>query len=1553
MLANNNNINSMSSEKSYDWETGAWNVLKLMMKEPNFLIQHQIGPFNDFLDKGLKNVIEQFNPISLNYDFVSKQQFYRFRENSKYVPKENNWIEYVELTDIYKIFKEHFSIINNKVTTIDLSEHLGNNNDKETLLKAEFKDFIEHHIEFKTLDVNKHRYDLEMNIYFNSLTPPTIYENNGSQKLMYPNEARLRNFTYASTIYVDVDFKVKERIGEGLIDEKESIKKTIPKVNCGKLPIMLGSKACILANKTFNKRIDYEECEYDEGGYFIVNGTEKVIVGQERQAENKIYVFKNSKSQSKYSYIAEIKSLPDKKILTPKNIQVKITSKEGIHGRNIKVSIPHIKQDVPLFVVFKALGVINDYDICNYILFSVPKESWNEYTQFLRSSLEEASTINDQVLAKEYLCKHVNMMGYDRDKSERDRRMTYLNDIIRNDFLPHVGDNYISKAYFLGHMVKRLLDVFLRKREPDDRDSYVNKRIDTAGALMAGLFRQYYTKLVKDMKTNINKEYTSGSWKSNKSFENIINATNIYKIIKYSTISTGLKFALATGNWGLKNNNNKQGIAQVLSRLTYNSTLSHLRRVNTPMEKTSKLVAPRKLHGTQMMYICGAETPEGASIGVVKNLALSCHLTNYSDIQPLVNILEGMDVVNITDVKPEDLYDTTQILINGNWQFSTKQPKRIVSELIYLRRTGIVHIHTSVVWKIDDNTIECYTDPGRCTRPLYIIKNNQFVIDDSVSQDIDSGKLRWNNLIVSSLNSRDTNSQKGLSEGVIEFIDVQEENNCMIAMTKDILAQNGHTGINYTYTHAEIHPSFLQGVLASIIPFSDHNQAPRNTYQSAMGKQAMGIYATNFRYRMDTVAHILRYPQLPIINSRVIKYLPSNDLPGGINAIVAIASFSGFNQEDSIIMNQSAIDRGLFVSDHYHTFKDEEKKRQSSSVKMQEKFIKPNGKNTLGTRGNNYTKINDNGLPIENSYVKENDVIIGKVHPVHSKKDDKELFRCCSTTIAAGEEGFVDKVVVSRNGDGYKFVKVRIRVSRNPVIGDKHACTTPDHDILTKNRGWISITDIKLDDVVVSMNPETKTLSYENPTAIHEYDFNGNMYEVESQQVSQMVTPNHRMWVKPRNSNDYQIILAENLVNKKRVKYQKNAINNNIGLEQFTIPSINYPNKNKVIPEANYPINDFLTLFGIFIAEGWVEPDRDSYRISIAVNKPRVVDALTNALTNMGLTVPSICSNKMHISNYQLANYFKEFSVGAINKYLPEWIYNLSQEQARTLLIGLCLGDGTLNRNTLMYYTSSKRLVNDVQALCLLAGWSGNIYIRSEAGTPYTIEDHSGVTNATSYQLTIVQSKNNPEVNSKDKLQDRLVPYNGKVYCCTVPSGLVYVRRNGIPSWTGNSRHGQKGTVGMIYRQEDMPFTKYGIKPDLIMNPHAVPSRMTIAQLLECLMGKVGINLGMFGDATSFTKFDEKKLGNMLEQLGFQRCCDEIMYNGRTGEQLKVPIFIGPTFYQRLKHMVADKAHSRATGPNVILTRQPVEGRSRDGGLRFGYPYSQKKCAIKCVLVLA
>jgi DNA-directed RNA polymerase II subunit RPB2 len=946
------------------------------------------------------------------------------------------------------------------------------------------------------------------------------------------------------------------------------------------------------------------------------------------------------------------------------------------------------------------------------------------------------------LMAKEYMCKYVNMMGYDRDKSEKERRMTYLVDILQNDFLPHVGSSNKVKAYFLGHMVKQLLDVYLQKRDQDDRDSYVNKRIDTAGVLMANLFRQYFTKLVKDMKTNINKEFTSGSWKAMRDFEQLINATNINKIIKHATITTGLKYALATGNWGIKNNSsNKQGIAQVLSRLTYNSTLSHLRRINTPMEKTSKLVAPRKLHSTQMMYMCGAETPEGASVGVVKNMALSCHITGYADVQPVVDILRNDDVELLSELDTDELFGKTQIFINGNWMYVTQKPKKIVDLLIHLRRTGVLHVHTSVVWRITDNRIEVYTDAGRCTRPLYILDSfGTYRISNDIVRDIEISKLKWNDLLAGTVQGHHYGNMS-IKEGIVEFMDVQEQENAMISITDSRLQENGTKAITYKYTHAEIHPSFIQGVLASIIPFSDHNQSPRNCYQSSMGKQAMGIYATNFRYRMDTVAHVLQYPQLPLVYSRVIKYLPSNEMPSGINVVVAIASFTGYNQEDSVIMNKSACERGLFVSDHYHTYKDEEKKRQSTSIKMQEKFTKPNSNNTLGTRGNNYNYLNAEGFPAENIYVKQNDAIIGKIHPVHSKTDDTEMYRCCSTVINEGEEGFVDKVMVSRNGDGYRFVKVRIRSSRTPTVGDKHACYSPDHDVYTSTRGWIPINQIERWDSVMSIDPVSKEIVHQQPTDIQQYDFAGGMYQIcNGDGVDLLVTPNHRMWVDCNDGQGFRIVLAEQL------------------------------------PEL--------------------------------VQRHR------------------IC-----FENIQ-------------------------------------------------------------------------------------------------HQISFVR----PE-------HIQRVPYSGTVHCCTVPCGLLYVRRrrtldSGVIC--GNSRHGQKGTVGIIYRQEDMPFTKHGITPDIIMNPHAVPSRMTIAQVIECLMGKVGVNIGMFGDATVFTQFNETKLGDLLEKLGFQRNCDEVMYNGRTGEQLKVPIFIGPTYYQRLKHMVEDKMHSRSTGPNVILTRQPVEGRSRDGGLRFG-----------------
>lgn len=2026
------------TKESFKWEEHTWKVVKNLITRKNFLVEHQLNSFNEFLESGLPSIICQFNPIILNYDYVTDQLFYKLLTESKYTDiLEKKYKVWTEFKDDDELIKIVIDIVNNldsdksENKIIDLGDKLNSNKLTVEELTKKAKDFIKENIGIKKIPVYKHRYELEIILEDHQLSPPTIHENNGRQKLMYPNEARLRNFTYSSNLFVSVLYKTKVYSGEGFSKLTESKFSKLHRISLGKLPVMLHSKACILTMNTTNNKLDYEECEYDEGGYFIINGSEKVIVSQERVAENKMYVFKNTKQQSKYSHICEIKSIPNKKILTPKNIQVKLTSKEGVNGRTIKVSLPHIKADVPLFIMFRVLEIISDKDIIDYILINVDEQNRKKYTQLLRGSLEETSLIIDQESAREYLCRYVNMMGYNRDQSEKQRRIIYLNDILVNDFLPHVGKNPIKKAYFLGLMVKNLLDVFLKIKQYDDRDSYENKRIDTAGPLMSNLFRQYYTKMVKDMKTQINKEFLNGSWRANNNFNNILNNANIYKIIKSSTITTGLKYALATGNWGLKSMLNKQGIAQVLSRLTYNSTLSHLRRVNTPMEKTSKLVAPRKLHSTQFMRICPSETPEGGSVGVVKNLALSNHITIYSDVEPIINLLENEDCKFIEDIKPNQFTkNDTNIFINGDWLMITHKPQEIVNKFKNLRRDGIINIYVSISWNINYNTIKIYTDSGRCSRPLYILNDNKFVITKEIIENLNKNIINWRNLIISNLNNNNFDFNKNLNnndKAVIEYLDVEEENNCMIAIVGDKLKNLDKKVIKFHYTHCEIHPALQTGVLASIIPFSDHNQSPRNTYQcldintpvlmkdksyklikdikvgdevqtfhpetmkmtyskiinqyvrenkkqmyslttysgkivnatcdhkfmtyngwkevenldlendligieplqiemdhncpetiildkkqftnqliefvkentinkyinqleklellplysndrripilarmfgfvladgtltyhkrdktfmlqadfgceygaelfeldiedigfnktkhsegsriykgstyhtwaicyqnvigslfktlgmvsskktiqpsndvplwikngsdlvkreflsgiqggdgcqirynklykkgynyvcgslsmskneehkatlitfmesiselfnhfdiknkivcsknkrdkdrynigvqisnsqnnlikyfdtigyrydtrkitnsaiiieylkyknsiikehidkinyvrelydknytnkdisnltkldmakisgiirsyknnrniscpnlkensienfvrrckvingsifvpirsrtkismdlisdittesenhsfiikggylssnSAMGKQAMGIYSTNFRYRMDTLAHVLSYPQLAIVNSRMIKYLPSNNLPCGINCIVAVASYSGYNQEDSVIMNQSAIDRGLFHSIFYRTYKDEEKKSQSGSTQVQEQFCIPDRKNTVGMKGNNYSQLNSQGFAEENVKVNENDIIIGKITPV---KNNKEYYRCCSTALRPNESGFIDKVMISRNGDGYKFVKIRVRSNRRPTIGDKH-CYTEDHQLLTTN-GWTSISNITIKDKVAIYDKELGKVSYENPLEIQKFNIdNEELYEVNTQQFSLKTTLNHKMYVQRRDKKEFELIEAQKIMGK-RVRFLKNCD----GLVEEQCLNAPCP-----VPIQN--MKSWLFFFGFWIGDGWTEDyktttktrNKDIYRVTICQVKLPSRKRIIEAAMNCGLN-PIENGDKIHFYHKPLTDMLAPLSKGAPDKYFPEWCFHLTKDQSMFLLEGLMDSDGHINKicGSWSYSTSSIQLKDDVQRLALHAGWSANVNIYQKAGRQSIIKGRVITSKYDQWNVYINRSKNTPQLNhghtkNQNGQTESIVTESGFVYCVTVRTGIIYVQRNGKTVWCGNSsRHGQKGTVGIVYSQEDMPFTKDGIVPDIIMNPHAVPSRMTIGQVVECITGKAACLVNMFGDATSFTDKNLDKIGDTLETVGFHRHGEELLYSGRTGEQLKVNIYIGPTYYQRLKHMVDDKIHSRATGPNVILTRQPAEGRARDGGLRFG-----------------
>jgi DNA-directed RNA polymerase II subunit RPB2 len=1019
--------------------------------------------------------------------------------------------------------------------------------------------------------VNKYSLEIELTFTNFRILPPQIHENNGATKIMFPQEAKLRNFTYSSIMNTDIE--IKYTINNNT-DNPTIVKKTLPKINIGRMPIMVKSAYCMLRQNPHIHPNITEECKMDPGGYFIIKGSEKTVIGQERIAENKIYCF-DSKNKSKWSWTAEIKSVPDYKCISPKQIEMCISSKNNGFGNVLYINIPRMKQHIELFVLFRALGINSDKDICKYIVLNVHDDKNKEMLEFLKASIFDASKYMSQEDAFMQIVTNVAYTTINLDKEEGlKKKKFFARDILDNDLFPHCH-TLQQKLFLLGYMARKLIMTKFGLLPCDDRDSYLNKRIELTGTLLNNLFRNYFNKLVKEMQKQIVKEINNGSWRSTDDYENIINMTNIYKILKSTTIENGINRALSTGDFSIKqSNSSKVGVAQVLSRLTYVGTISHLRRINTPLEKSGELIPPRKLHNTTWGFLCPVETPEGQSVGVVKNISYMAHITTPTSNIGLYDYIKP-HIVEFDDIDIELLDNRVKVFVNGCWFGITNNPTELYISMKTKKFQGIINIYTSIVFDYEKKEIRICNDAGRLTRPLYKVRNNKALINNTHINQIVNGELVWNDLITSC----------NIDESVIEYIDPDEQNLAMIAMKSK---QTNYQNMRYNYTHCEIHPSTIFGILASCVPFPEHNQSPRNTYQCAMGKQAIGIYATNFDKRMDKTTYVLNYPSRPLVETRVMNIIKLDTIPSGTQIHVAIMTYGGYNQEDSVLINQGAIDRGLFLATIYHTEKDEDK----NIIRDEIIRCKPDKTKTKGVKYGNYDKLNKDGFMEENTLVENRDVIISKVIPIKENRNDPTKiikYEDQSKTFKTNEECYVDKNYTSRNGDGYDFAKVRIRTARKPVIGDKMS-----------------------------------------------------------------------------------------------------------------------------------------------------------------------------------------------------------------------------------------------------------------------------------------------------------------------------------------------------------SRHGQKGTIGNIVPECDMPFTKDGIRPDVIINPHAIPSRMTIGQLKETLLGKVLLHLGMYGDGTSFSELDVKSICKDLQKNGYESYGNEVLYDGMTGEQLSVSSFIGPVFYQRLKHMVSDKQHSRSIGPMVNLTRQPAEGRSRDGGFRIG-----------------
>jgi len=721
---------------------------------------------------------------------------------------------------------------------------------------------------------NLHRLEIEITFENFSIYRPQIYENNGSTKIMFPQEARLRNISYSSAMTIDLNIKYTVRNGENY-NNVLNYQKKIKNVHIGKLPIMLKSDLCVLNQYKHLDHNETGECYMDPGGYFIINGSEKTCISQERAAENQIYCYNIEKNNNKWSWKAEMKCIPDWKCISPKQITLYIASRNNGYGTAIYLQIPRVKIPIPLFIVFRALDIISDKEICELIMLNIDNENMKKMLLSLKASIIDANKYITKESAIKFIVNNViyTPMNMDKETGTK-KKYDFAMEVLSNDIFPHCKTEK-QKIYMLGYMTNMLLQTSFGWLQESDRDSYMNKRVDLTGPLLNNLLRNYFNKLVKDMKKQIIREINNGSWKSNDDYENIITKTNIYKIIKSTTIEQGIKRALATGDFGIKQiNSNKVGVAQVLNRLTYLSSLSHLRRVNTPIDKSGKLVPPRRLHNSTWGFLCPAETPEGQSVGVVKNLAYLAHITINSNSSGLYDyilpIIQSLDTYNGSY---KDLDNFAKVFINGSWVGFTSEPEKVYNILKDKKYKGIINIYTSIIFNSKLKEIRVCNDAGRITRPLLKVKHNKILYTNSLIQRIKDDELNWDDLVVGIK----------LEDSIIEYVDSYEQNNAMIAMKPvDLLNNNNSSGANhnniYHYSHCEIHPSTIFGILASCIPFPDSNQSPRNTYQSAMGKQAIGMYVTNYDNRMDKTAYVLTYPMRPLVETRIMNIIKLNKI---------------------------------------------------------------------------------------------------------------------------------------------------------------------------------------------------------------------------------------------------------------------------------------------------------------------------------------------------------------------------------------------------------------------------------------------------------------------------------------------------------------------------------------------------------------------------------------------------------------------------------------------------------------------------------------------------
>ena len=907
---------------------------------------------------------------------------------------------------------------------------------------------------------------------------PTIKEANGAEHPATPMECRLRKLTYFSPVYLD--FKI--------IDEDKPAPEIEERVHIGNLPIMVRSAQCNLhanhishlcgdADRKLSPYTSTEDADrlkellrragedpLDPGGYFIINGTERVLISMEDLAPNRVTVEKNKK----YAHETEVAKIFSQKdgVRKPLNIEKR---RDGM----LMVKIPSAgTTPIPVVLLMRALGMENDKEI--FAAIAGPVEAM-KYT---------VANINDVKDNEEYGVESSEEALQWLEKKfaagqQKEYREARIQNLLDKELLPHLGsseDNREKKAIFLGRIVRQVLEMAITDRDPNDKDHYANKRVRLAGDLIEDLYRVSMQQLARDLKYQLERHH-------NRKRELRINAC-----LRPDVLTQKIMHALATGNWV----GGRSGVSQLLDRTTYLAALSHMRRVTSPLVRSQPHFEARDLHPTHWGRLCPNETPEGQNCGLVKNAA---QMIDVSEEVAEADVKELLREAGV-DSSPAGWAEGSRIHVNGDIFGLHKNPTKLVNQFKRRRRQGRIRSEVSIRHDSENRDVFINTDRGRILRPLLVLEDGDLNLSKESLENIRSGEWTFNDLV---------------SNGVVEWVDAEEEEDLLVAprpfdlpmsspennrpinpanvewlnlgeeqishanLRVEVHMPNGESvfeefsvPLNYyqedidalrrkqkrknlilVYTHVEIDPQLILGVCASLVPYPEHNSTPRVTGGTAMVKQSLGLPSANYRLRPDTRMHVLHYPQQSIVGTRAMKTTNFAQRPGGQNFVVAILSHHGYNMQDAVVINRAAVERSLGRSSFIRTYNAENKRFPGG----QEERIEIPGTGLDEIKGlkswESYTHLERDGLPTPETFLSsvggESSVLVGKTSPPRFLEEAHGHFlqaqerRESAMMVRHGESGWVDNVYVTESLDSTLLCRIVVRSEKIPEIGDKFA----------------------------------------------------------------------------------------------------------------------------------------------------------------------------------------------------------------------------------------------------------------------------------------------------------------------------------------------------------------------------------------------------------------------------------------------------------------------------------------------------------------------------------